>query len=85
METFIPCICQALALTFEELIKIRVAIHDNDPDVLDECIKMLENINKYPKKDRKKIIDTMLALLKQLKLNSVQNSNANLNEALNPL
>jgi hypothetical protein len=60
----LPCVCAGIKLTVDELVDLRVKMRDNDPDIMKTLLELTENLHKYKKKDRKKILELISTFLK---------------------
>jgi hypothetical protein len=79
MESFIPCICSAVCLTIEELVKMRIKMEKNDISVSEDLLRLLQDIKKYDKKDRAIIREYLkLYLIQTASRNSSQASSSQL-------
>lgn len=65
LSFLIPCLCRSLQLGLDEAIEVGVRIRNQDPTVADSLLKLVSDLNKYPKKDRKVIIKFLTEYLKQ--------------------
>lgn len=79
----LPCIYAGIKLTVDELVDIKVKMRDNNPDIMNSLLNLTENLHKYKKKDRKKILELVQLFLKNnISIqNSVDKSSASLDNA----
>ncbi len=49
---FLPCICSAASLAIEQLVNLELKMKSNDNSVTTDVKDLIDNIKKYPKKDR---------------------------------
>ena len=77
IEASIPCICQAVILTIDELVKLRIKMQNNDPTVSQDLAVLVDNIKKYEKKDRAIIRQYVIMHLNNM---STANSQVSINE-----
>lgn len=68
MEAFLailPCVCKSLELGLDKAIEIGIQIRSQDPTVADTLLKLVSDLHRYPKKDRKIILKFLKQYLEQ--------------------
>ncbi len=63
MELIIPCVFKAIELSIDEIVKLRIKIRDNDNTVSADLLKLIKDIKKYKKKDRRLILEHVIMQL----------------------
>lgn len=60
----IPYICSGLKLTIDLIVDLEVKFRQNDLSVTNDIIELMQNMNKYSKKDKKKIWEYVIRMAK---------------------
>lgn len=78
LASLIPCCCQMLKLTIDKMVGLEVKLKESDLTINEDIKQLVENIQKYRKKDRKKIIEYIHRTL-ELNVSMVTNANTAVN------
>jgi esterase/lipase len=58
------CVCAGISI-IEELIELRAKMKNEDPNAMHDLLNLIKNFDKYNKREKKMILDSMKIFLEQ--------------------